>query len=636
MSKSTKIIRIIVLIVIINVGILGFLLKANAVNETTKVYGEIHDLYGNNLKEELSVNFIPVDGEGIRLEGQKNLVYQANKDGTFIFEVPNGYYVMGFTELWRAVTPLKYGLVHLAGEPREFIYQVATFEQLEKEAMNKQQQAEETKTHTVAKGETLWKIAKKYYGDEYLWNKIFAANKIKLSKANSPIIYEGSKILIPSLIEKSDLKLISRSIVDRQTSQEIKSFSALGPKQRPDNWGGSAKYIVGSDAYELISDLTGKEVPYKGGCVAGCSSRNFTTPMQAYADKTGQGYYRENGCRYYEDDSKYSRSSSNFYIDRCAESPNELRSGYRVLEDQIYFFMVVDNEPRKKYQYVDQPVFSPDSNTFAYRAMDERGWFVVKDEKEIGPFDYVQTLLFTKNSDFFYLTQEKNKWILYKNETIIDQQDFIDNLIYTKNANTLAYRTKELNSNNQEVWRVSVVGLGKSQPWDYVDQLFNKSGDQVFFRARDKSGHWFLVLIDNSQETIVFKPQGDDEIYTYYYSPTSNQNEPEIIIMKDKNRELYLYGNNERQRYSNISDIIFDSKGNDFVFRGNLSNQLMGYYVVNGKILKKMYFWGDHIIDSSSEKPMIFRAGFDDDDNFVLYLYEGSSKDIVKEVYSSF
>lgn len=49
--------------------------------------------------------------------------------------------------------------------------------------------------HTVAKGETLWGIAKKYYGDGSKCNIIYNANKDKVKNPN--LIYVGQKLKIP-------------------------------------------------------------------------------------------------------------------------------------------------------------------------------------------------------------------------------------------------------------------------------------------------------------------------------------------------------------------------------------------------------------------------------------------------------
>lgn len=51
------------------------------------------------------------------------------------------------------------------------------------------------KYHIVKKGDCLWNIAKKYYGNGANWKKIFEANKKLIKNAN--LIFPGQKFLIP-------------------------------------------------------------------------------------------------------------------------------------------------------------------------------------------------------------------------------------------------------------------------------------------------------------------------------------------------------------------------------------------------------------------------------------------------------
>lgn len=52
-------------------------------------------------------------------------------------------------------------------------------------------------TYTVVKGDSLWKIAKKHYGDPLKWPVIYNANKDKIRNPNR--IYPGQVLVIPAL-----------------------------------------------------------------------------------------------------------------------------------------------------------------------------------------------------------------------------------------------------------------------------------------------------------------------------------------------------------------------------------------------------------------------------------------------------
>ena len=52
-------------------------------------------------------------------------------------------------------------------------------------------------TYTVQKDDSLWKIAKKEYGDPYKWPIIYRANEAKVSNPN--LIYPGQTLTIPQI-----------------------------------------------------------------------------------------------------------------------------------------------------------------------------------------------------------------------------------------------------------------------------------------------------------------------------------------------------------------------------------------------------------------------------------------------------
>jgi len=51
------------------------------------------------------------------------------------------------------------------------------------------------RTHTVQRGETLWAISQKYYGDGKGWHRIYAANRNRIRDPNDVPV--GTKLIIP-------------------------------------------------------------------------------------------------------------------------------------------------------------------------------------------------------------------------------------------------------------------------------------------------------------------------------------------------------------------------------------------------------------------------------------------------------
>ena len=54
----------------------------------------------------------------------------------------------------------------------------------------------QSRTYTVVRGDNLWNISKKYYGNGNQWRKIYNANK-KVIGSNPDLIFPGQKLKIP-------------------------------------------------------------------------------------------------------------------------------------------------------------------------------------------------------------------------------------------------------------------------------------------------------------------------------------------------------------------------------------------------------------------------------------------------------
>ena len=70
-----------------------------------------------------------------------------------------------------------------------------TVKKEEKKVASTTKSSEAKRTYTVKKGDSLWKIAKQFYGNGALYTKIYDANTKKI--ANPNLIYVGQVFVIP-------------------------------------------------------------------------------------------------------------------------------------------------------------------------------------------------------------------------------------------------------------------------------------------------------------------------------------------------------------------------------------------------------------------------------------------------------
>lgn len=84
-------------------------------------------------------------------------------------------------------------------------------DKIKAEEKTNQKDKTKTKTYTVVKGDCLWNIAKKYYGDGSKYTLIYNANK-KLIGNNPNLIYAGQSLVIPGIANKLADKAKSKNI----------------------------------------------------------------------------------------------------------------------------------------------------------------------------------------------------------------------------------------------------------------------------------------------------------------------------------------------------------------------------------------------------------------------------------------
>jgi len=95
---------------------------------------------------------------------------------------------------------------------------------------------EVTGKHTVAKGESLWKIAEAYYGDGYAWTKVAEANDLE----NPNAIEVGQELTLPDLgVETATVK------------EEVKEESTKDVQLSGSITGATYEVVKGDDLWNI-------------------------------------------------------------------------------------------------------------------------------------------------------------------------------------------------------------------------------------------------------------------------------------------------------------------------------------------------------------------------------------------------
>ena len=226
----------------------------------------------------------------------------------------------------------------------------------------------------------------------------------------------------------------------------------------------------------------------------------------------------------------------NYEVDKFTFSPNNKHLAFTVIwkmgknmfgNNNSEYTIYVDGVPSKKYKYVSEFVFSPDGDSYAYRALDSGGDFVVLNGKEQSKYNYVHNIFFSPDGKrIVYMVDSGNE----RNYFVVDgiKENFVVSSVldksftFSNDSKHYAYISyKDSNGNNYLNHQIIFDGkFLKDIPGDNysVDRLqISPDNEKISYLVDKESGGMYTVVdgkeLPNGMEPVVYSSDGKHFAY---------------------------------------------------------------------------------------------------------------------------
>jgi TolA-binding protein len=220
------------------------------------------------------------------LQGQSTTVYQ--NDPNLLAQI---------TQLQNQINSLQQALSRLQGQSVTTYSQGLSYSQLLASQGGKTAGVETGGTYTVKKGDNLWNISKKYYGDGRLWRNILEANPNCLSRpGNVRTLRIGYVLTIPTLNNSTNVQTYSynpgpstQQASPVSQNSTIQTFSLNNQNSSAQTTSNFSVAKSGDAEVELTSEIdpnTGKSTAQGGGLNVLGSSTGFNSNQGSASNVT--------------------------------------------------------------------------------------------------------------------------------------------------------------------------------------------------------------------------------------------------------------------------------------------------------------------------------------------------------------
>ncbi len=321
------------------------------------------------------------------------------------------------------------------------------------------------------------------------------------------------------------------------------------------------------------------------------------------------------------------------------------RHAYIAYKDTDRSICVVDWQPGPEFENIDQFLFSPDGNHYAYRAEKMGKQCIVVDGLP-GPFydgiPVKNNMKFSPDSSHFVYTvfTGKDCAIILDNNRLNPAYNFIQDVIFSPDSNHFAFKARIEKTATGEKWQVIRDGKPGTAYNKIFDLVYSYDSNHLAYAAV-KDRHMILVIDDEEKpgrdlygfptfspdsETLAYTFVKDskyqmvindkedgfsfDGIFKFYYSLDSSR----FAYIADKDKQWFLVCDNKKSPgYKLLDGFQFSPDSSHFAYCA-VNNDDKGLIVIDGKPQKTYTKVGQPYFSPDS-KHLVYKAIVNNENN---------------------
>jgi hypothetical protein len=149
----------------------------------------------------------------------------------------------------------------------------------------------------------------------------------------------------------------------------------------------------------------------------------------------------------------------------------------------------------ERYDMINNVVFSPDSQHFAFIAKRNKAWYLIADGEVVEKCEGIDYLTYDKKGNLIYAAKNAGYWQVHVGNKIGKQYVSIRKPVLSNDCNKIAYAAKIENK-----WTIVVDDETHGKIYDDVGQpVFSNQGLMTAYAAKN-ADKWFMVLDGHEME----------------------------------------------------------------------------------------------------------------------------------------